>query len=115
MHNLAQALAQLRDQGNWYGVNQLLPYFRRAIDEYRKIGASDPDQVTRMEQLFLDLVEGGKVIGSAVGKGAQAIGTGVGSVGAGIGSFFSGVIGQLTLPLLAIAVILFLAGRRSRA
>ncbi len=77
LHTLSQALAQLKEQGNTYGVAQLLPYYRQALDAYRAAGASDPDTLTAGERFYLELgnlVQQG--IGT-VGRGVQAVGSAV--------------------------------------
>jgi hypothetical protein len=70
VHTLAQAIAQLRAQGNAYGVEQLLPYFRQAIEAYRAVGAADPDMLTKWDQVLLNANEfvrsGAKAVGQVV-------------------------------------------------
>jgi hypothetical protein len=57
VHNLAVAIGELKQQGNQYGVNQLLPYFRQAIDAYKAVGNADPANLTTFERLYLQAGE----------------------------------------------------------
>lgn len=69
VHNLAVALAELKAQGNTYGVQQLLPYFRQAIDEYKASGQTDPAYLTSFEKAYLSFGEGlAQVATWSVGK-----------------------------------------------
>lgn len=65
LHNLSVAISQLRAQGNAYGVQQLLPYFRAAIAEYRQAGAADPAYLNEMESLLLSLGTTVEAVGGA--------------------------------------------------
>lgn len=77
LHNLSVAISQLRAQGNTYGVQQLLPYFRDAIAAYRAAGATDPVYLNEMEAMLLSL---GNTVEAVGGAAASAITSGTRTV-----------------------------------
>jgi len=72
LHNLNVAINMLKQQGNTAGVQQLLPYYRNAIDDYRDAGANDPAYLSNMEKSYLAVADfassAGTVVGAAVNK-----------------------------------------------
>jgi hypothetical protein len=89
LHNLNVAITQLKAQGNEYGVQQLLPYYRQALEEYRRSGATDPDYLTRAEEFIVSL----------------------GSVGSGTVRALDAISKRLILGGIVIAAIMFLRKR----
>jgi hypothetical protein len=75
LHNLNVAITQLKAQGNEYGVRQLLPYYRQALEEYRRSGYADPDYLTAGEEFILSLGRVAESAGGAVTEVVRGAGT----------------------------------------
>ncbi len=90
LHTLNIAINQLKAQENWAGIQSVAPYYKAALDEYRRIGNADPEYLNAAEQTLLSL----------------------GNVGAGAVSALDTISKRLLVGGVIAATILFLWKRR---
>lgn len=80
LHNIGAGIAQLREQGLDYSM--LLPMYKAALDDYRKQGDADPDNLSSFEQFYLEAGEGVKTVAGITGTITTKLLIGAGLVAA---------------------------------